>query len=76
MKSPIAEKNRGIIQSNNLCFNLLTGAFASSGRSRSYIKRTNTTDNSLDDLQKSDRNSASAQHSPLALGKSLKHSPT
>lgn len=43
----------------------------SSGRSRSYIKRTNTTDNSLDDLQKSDRNSASAQHSPLALGKSL-----
>lgn len=27
MKSPIAEKNRGIIQSNNLCFNLLTGAF-------------------------------------------------
>lgn len=27
MTSPMAEKNRGILQSNNFCFNLLTGAF-------------------------------------------------
>lgn len=27
MRSPIAEKNRGILQDNHVCFNLLTGAF-------------------------------------------------
>ena len=59
MKSPIAEKNGGILQDNHFSFNLLTGAFTCQQmlqeRTESYIQRTSTTDNTQDDPWKSDQ---------------------